>query len=381
MNRNWPMSVIAVLVGAAMFSLAALDYASSPANHKGIGVGPVFFSLSARAPGTAARLGTPGQARPGTAASAPSATGKPTSPGTSPSGAGITSPLINGTWVLQQANNAAMVDSKQVETALATPHIRGYSMRVPWSAIDGTTALLDQGLAVAKKHNIAFAIRFMAGRYTPARVLAAGPHFTLSGTTEPLPFNANGTPNTVFETAYKSEVALLAAWSRKNGVHLLHLPWYGALWNEFYLGPGIISSPGYTYQAWLSGHQRLAQIAYAYAGSDLTVEFPLSGIDNSGGHSVYRDLTLIANALASAHPTWLFVQTNGLGQSAYGMNIFGRGILVGHAQQMFAGGDYNWVAVFAVVRASADVYVEIYATSFDPSLPHHAALMAQILLF
>jgi hypothetical protein len=197
----------------------------------------------------------------------------------------------------------------------------------------------------------------------------------------PTPFMSNGSPNTVFEQAYRQEVATLAAWCRRNGVHLLHMPWYGALWNEYYLGPQVLTAPGYTYAAWLTAHERLAQIAWAYAGSDLTVEFPLSGIDNTPTHTVYNDLSRYANQLGRSHPTWLFVQTNGLGQPTYGMHVFGTGLYVGHAQQMFNGADYNWIVIFGLVRASHDVYVEIYVTSFKPTLLHYAALVSQVSLF
>jgi hypothetical protein len=222
----------------------------------------------------------------------------------------------------------------------------------------------------------------MAGRWTPARVYVAGAlPYVINGVRAPLPFTALGTPDTAFESAYRQEVAVLASWSRRNGVHLLHLPWYGALYNEFYLGPEVLRAPGYTYQAWLNAHERLAQIAWQFAGSDLTIEFPLSGIDDSAGRTVYSNLSSYANALAASSPTRLFVQTNGLGQPQFGLRVFGRGITVGHAQQMYNGADYDWSIIFTLVRASHDTYLEIYVTSFSPSLVHHALLMVQVASF
>src|SRR3954470_13882160 len=92
---------------------------------------------------------------------------------------------VCGTWVLQQVTSREELDRLLPTTlvpALETPAIRGFSMRVPWGAIDGDFALLDAGLAVARAHGLAFSVRFMAGRHTPARVFEVGcPSYLLQG--------------------------------------------------------------------------------------------------------------------------------------------------------------------------------------------------------
>jgi hypothetical protein len=297
-----------------------------------------------------------------------------------PQGPGFFTSDISGTWVLQQANDASEVDTSSVEAALMTPHVRGYSLRVPWSAVDGSTSLLDKGLQVARAHHLEFSIRFMAGRSTPARVFQAGaPSYTVSGSQVPTPFNKDGSPDAIFEHAFQEQVAAMAAWCRRNSVHILHLPWYGELWSEYYNGPAVVAAPGYSYASWLTAHEHLATIAWQYAGADLAIEFPLSGTDQSAKHLAFKDLGKFLNKLAAAHPTWLIVQTNGLGQPKYGMHPFAsRGIQLEHAQQMFNGNDYDWNAIFNLIRAGKDVYVEIYVTSFSPNLPHHVELVAQV---
>src|SRR5205823_14781260 len=65
-------------------------------------------------------------------------------PSPSPPPVGTAGPAgLGGTWVLQQALQASDVDSASVETALSARGILGYSIRVPWSAVDGTSSILD----------------------------------------------------------------------------------------------------------------------------------------------------------------------------------------------------------------------------------------------
>src|SRR5438132_3703016 len=161
LKKNWVLSGVALLLGICVVALAVVDYIQSPPDHKGIEVGPIFIPLGPQAPSSSSHQ--PAQPNGG--------------PSKSPKPGGGQSTLISGvsgTWVLQQATNSSQVDNPAVEAALSTPHIRGYSLRVPWSAIDGSTSLLDKGLRVARAHGLAFSARFMAGRWTPARVYAAG---------------------------------------------------------------------------------------------------------------------------------------------------------------------------------------------------------------
>ena len=299
---------------------------------------------------------------------------------------------IGGTWVVQQALSSTEVDPAAVETALSTPGIRGYSLRVPWKALTGGTALLDQGLAAARKHNVAFSIRFMAGQWTPPSVFAAGsPSYTAiaSGVNRvPTPFTSSGAPNAVFETAYDAEVSSLAGYCRSNGIHLLHLPWYGLAYAELNNGFEVRSQPGYSYPNWLKAHEDLVDIAARYAGPDLVVEFPLTGYG-----PLSQAVNDLSNYIAGKGPNF-FVQANGLGPQSYGMSDFGTsnqgieksddttwGKPVGRGEQMIEPGDFNWDAIFARLRANRAHYVEIYAGSFSPSLAHHGALLADVKAF
>ena len=295
---------------------------------------------------------------------------------------------ISGTWVLQQALSSSDVDTSNVETALSTPGIRGYSLRVAWNAIDGNNQILDQGLAVAKAHNLAFSVRFMAGQWTPSEVINAGPNYQWNGMSIPTPFNADGSPNTAFEQAYAAKVSSLAAWCRANGVHLLHLPWYGQAWAELNNGIEVRSAPGYTYSAWLNAHERLVNIALQNAGPDLTVEFPLSGY----GPLNQADADLAQYIASQPNHANIVVQANGLGPQSWGIGDWGTTDAttesvkdnavwsepIGRGEQMIQPGDYDWNPIFGDLQGNQAQYVEIYAGSFGAGLAHHADLLSAV---
>ncbi|HUT89682.1 MAG TPA: hypothetical protein VMY37_09310, partial [Thermoguttaceae bacterium] len=191
---------------------------------------------------------------------------------------------IAGTWVLQQVTDQAELDRllpKTIGPALKTPHIRGFSLRVPWKAIDQDFGLLEAGWKIARDHGVSYSVRFMAGRHTPAGVFDRECRFYLGGRGGrekiPMPFMEDGSPNTVFEKEYDAFVARLAAWCRAHDVRLLHLAWYGQDWAELNHGKEVRSQAGYRYENWLRAHVRLIDVGLRYAGEDLAVELPFSG--------------------------------------------------------------------------------------------------------
>src|SRR4051812_9008810 len=282
---------------------------------------------------------------------------------------------VCGTWVLQQVTSREELDRLLPTTlvpALGTPAIRGFSMRVPWRAIDGDFALLDAGLAVARARGLDFSVRFMAGRHTPARVFEAGcPSYPHRGERVPVPFLPDGAPNEVFEAEYERFVARLASWCRAHGVRLLHLAWYGQDWAELNHGKEVRARPGYSYANWLRAHVRLLDLGLKSAGADLAVELPFSG---------YGPLTEAAVALADhvverigpANPTF-FCQANGWGpggdwgapdartEAAFD-RVWRRPICRG--QQAIQPGDYDWPALYRSLSGNAATYCEVYAPSF-----------------
>ena len=309
---------------------------------------------------------------PGAGASAPAAE-PPPAPATN-------AEAICGTWVLQQVESRQQLERLLPGTigpALATPGVRGFSLRVPWKAIDGDFSLLEAGLKIARQRRLAFSVRFMAGRHTPARVFDAGCRFytipSRQGGPEkvPAPFLADGSPNKLFEREYQQLVDRLAAWCRRSDVRLLHLAWYGQAWAELNHGKEVRALEGYSYKAWLEAHKRLLDIGLEHADRTLAVEMPFSG---------YGPLTEAASALADHvvekigpwNPRF-FCQANGWGPhgdwgapSARTEAAFDRVWTkpICRGQQAIQPRDYDWAVLYGRLYENRAAYCEVYAPSF-----------------
>jgi hypothetical protein len=283
-----------------------------------------------------------------------------------------------GTWVLQQVSDKSALERQApaIDAALANSGVAGLSLRVPWTAIDTDFGVLNRAAQLAKARGKQLSVRFMAGASTPARVFNEGAYYYTAGTKKmPKPFSNTGVAgNPVFESNFKVVVTKLAAWSRANGVKLLHLPWYGYKWAEIYNGTDLQATKGYTYDAWLKGHLKLLDMGLAVSGNDLTVEFALSG--HWGGNATAAKT--IAERIVSSAGAWsrrAMVQGNGLGQwnaPATRSNVY-------HAKQMVDGGDYDWASIYQTLRANDEAYVEVYLSSFAG--PRKASLISQAQAF
>ncbi len=300
---------------------------------------------------------------------------------------------VAGTWVLQQAASPGELQRelrRSLASALDTPHIRGFCLRFPWKAADEDFSLIEAGLKIARAHGVSYSIRFMAGRHTPDRVFARGCRFYLGGRSGnervPVPFLADGSPNTVFEAEYEAYVARLAAWCRSREVRLLHLAWYGQDWAELNHGKEVRSQAGYSYANWLRAHERLLDIGLKHAEKDLAIELPFSG---------YGSLTDAAVSLADhvvgeigqRNPLF-FCQANGWGPNGdWGApspeveagfdRVWQKPICRG--QQAIQPGDYAWPELFRKLYENRATYCEVYAPSF--TLKRSAELAAEIRKF
>jgi len=282
---------------------------------------------------------------------------------------------VCGTWALQQVSSRGELQRllpRRIAPALATPDLRGFSLRVPWKAIARDYSLLDAGRRIARGRRLAFSVRFMAGRHTPAAVFDAGcRHYLRKGEKVPVPFLADGSPNAVFEKAYEAFVARLADWCRKNDVRLLHLAWYGQDWAELNHGREVRGLKGYSRENWLRAHKRLIDIGLKHAEPALAVEFPFSG---------YGPLTEVAAALADyvvekvgpSNPVF-FCQANGWGAAgewgapngrteAQFDRVWRRPICRG--LQAIQPHDFDWAEMYRKARACKATYCEVYVPSF-----------------
>jgi hypothetical protein len=280
-----------------------------------------------------------------------------------------------------QANKVSALKyyTPSINAALAIPGVKGLSLRAVWTSITTDLSIYDLGVQIAQADHAVLAIRFVAGANTPPQFIGNGT--TMAGKTIPLPW-AKGTtptsflPNTVFENAFAATVKQLATYARANGIHLLHLTWYGGVSAEIYNGPEVIAAPGYSVQNFLRGYERLVDIGMAVAGPDLTVEFPLSGI---GTRPIVTPLeAYISTKFGSMNPT-LMTQFNNLSDVLPAPTPLANGVNV--ARQMVGQGDYNWATVYSTLINQGTESVEVYLQSFASSLPHAAALRQQVAAF
>jgi hypothetical protein len=267
-----------------------------------------------------------------------------------------------------------------LSTALSTPDLRGFSLRVPWRSIDTDFKVLEAGRDLARRNRLSFSVRFMAGRHTPARVFESGsPFYLRDGDKVPIPFLPDGSPNTFFEAAYKDLAARLAVWCRLNSVPLLHLAWYGQDWAELNHGDEVRAAKGYRYENWITAHLRLIDIALNLAGRGLSTELPFSG------HGPLTDVAMrFADYVIDQLGSWdrrFFCQANGWGpQGEWGApnedteaafdRVWAKPICRG--LQMIQPRDYDWPAVFRRLYDTKAAYGEIYAASF--TLEHKKSL-------
>jgi hypothetical protein len=296
---------------------------------------------------------------------------------------------VSGTWVLQQASSVQELQrlTPTLNTALATPRVRGFSLRAPWEAIDADFALLDAGLALARRYKLPISVRFMAGRHTPTRVFEAGSPFYLRGEEKvPLPFLPDGTPNTIFEAEYKKLVERLATWSRKNGSPLLHLAWYGQDWAELNHGQEVRGAPGYRYENWIRAHERLLDIAFATADGTLSTELPFSG-HGPLTDAAARFADYVVSELGGWNPLF-YCQANGWSpRGEWGAPdddteaAFDKvwALRICRGLQMIQPQDYDWPAVFKRLYDTRANYCEVYAQSFEKE--HRKALAGEIAKF
>lgn len=278
-----------------------------------------------------------------------------------------------GTWLLDEVSSAPEVNSfALVYTGVLTqPGITGLSIRVRWSDIDGGNyAILDAAKAITDSVGSKLAVRFVAGRWTPAAYRGRTHVVTYNSVDYdvPLPFQSDGTSgNPQFEAGYASAVQDLAAWCRSNGVRVLHLPWYGRLWAEYDNGADVQSQTGYTVEAWRAAHQVLLNTGLSAAGNDLAVEYAASGHPNAGtgtpNANIYLVLNTGADQVGDLSP-YLFHQSNGwqnTGDSrATSRVIFG---MQSYGVELWTG--TTWAEAYQTLNSLGATYCEVYRESFQ----------------
>ena len=281
-----------------------------------------------------------------------------------------------GTWAMLQVSKTSAMTfyTPSINAALAIPGVKGLSLRAPWTAITSNLTIFDMGVQIAATDHSALAIRFLAGKDTPAPFL--GNSTKMGNSTIPLPWGAGSTPtsfvpNTTFEAAYSATVHQLAAYALLHGIGILHLPWYSGPTAEIYDGPEVMAAPGYSAANFLTGYERLMAIGLSVAGPTLAVEYPLGGI---GTGPFVKPLEAYEASIVGPMNSDAMVQFNDLTDAMPGPQHPATGVNL--TRQMKGQGDFNWTNVYQTLQTQGSQAVEIYLQSFAPSIGH-AALLRQ----
>jgi hypothetical protein len=145
-------------------------------------------------------------------------------------------------------------------------------VEVPWTAVDDRYALLNAAAQLARERSWGLIVMLRTGASTPARVFSAGAvGETREGAMVPLPFDAQGKPNRVFEREYEKAVAHLASWCRLNAVGTLVLPGYAPDWADPEGTTKLRALPGYSDEAWRAAAGRLEALGKRQDGRTLRI--------------------------------------------------------------------------------------------------------------
>jgi hypothetical protein len=159
LRRNWSSvrPIIAIVIGLAVFSLATVDYATSPPQHKGLHVGPLFLQF----PG----MKSPVAAGHKPVAGHPPATNGGTRPGMNASG--LKYPLLG------------LLDRQGAPSASFYPVLNGYVVNVSWASLQTSAGgpitssnAIDKAIAQARSASaagahLALKVRIFAGIQAP----------------------------------------------------------------------------------------------------------------------------------------------------------------------------------------------------------------------
>lgn len=297
-------------------------------------------------------------------------------------------PIDGVIWWTHQSNSIADIAAQTKRLAghkANVPALGGVSIRIPWNTVD-TDAKLTQALeatkALAASVGAPMAFRLMAGRHTPAAVLAKSVVYRDAGVSADVP---RPWDNPGFEDEYRRVHTFIAAWMTDNlpadQIKLLHYTWYGRDWAEINAGKEVRGVTGYSATKAAEGHARLMTIAH-----DIQDEYPTVAVEFPG--SGYGDVFDITIALAKhAAELWgtrtdsFYMQANGWSTSQrWGQPDDARekrldpalaavGSFGLQAIQPWGTGTYpaytatQWRT--ALAKAAGARYLEIYDPSFD----------------
>ncbi len=170
MKRQWGMPIISLLLGISVLGLAVIDYQESPADHKGISLGPVFLPIEFNKAPTASN---PNQRTPGPTSN-PGGGPSPT-PGASPSAKPSAPPAPKRFVYAFSASGNPTAVVKGLPS-----YVAGVSWIVAWRDVEPAGPVngvhtynwsrIDNALAAAAASGRKSMVRVIAGEFSPSWV-------------------------------------------------------------------------------------------------------------------------------------------------------------------------------------------------------------------
>lgn len=285
---------------------------------------------------------------------------------------------IAGTYVLEQVSSVAGLSA--LDRAIGFD-VQGASIRVPLSSLTNFD-IVTAAKAKCDAQGWDLALRWMFGRWMPANA-DVGRTYPVSGGSgkAPVPFNTDGTPNVKAIDYYVGQTERIAAECRRQGLTILHQPWFGRDWAEIANGADMRALAGYSYANWYTPHQMLFDATIHLAGPDLVMEWPMSGAGPLTGNAPFiRDMTNHMLEVVGPNSPYLFVQANGVNDGTHGgasRGVYGApdattettkrrdtNAAVARGSQAIQPIDFTWAAYFAECDSFGATANEIYSPSF-----------------
>ena len=342
------MSVIALVLGISLLSLAVIDYARSPADHKGIYIGDLFLPLGPQGPSAAGQKPSPNPR------------GHPPTPVRTPGGSTATG--LSRCWAYTQAGTTTQGISRKAGALAASP-CTGVSWVFHWRDLEPAPGqyrwtLVDAAIASTSKPVF---LRVVAGIQSPDWVRSAALTISIPATSltpagwMPVPWDRR------FLNQWEAFIAAFGArYDRNARIALIEVAGNG-IYGESYLPGGLVlwQSVGYTQAGYIAA---IKEVVNKYVAA-FPHRFIGLGVSSGVVGANQNPMSQLVAWEAQVYPSKVYVQQNGLSAATVqGRQSVQRGArfgfqMVGPTNQSRTG---NLCTAFRIALAERASYVEVY---------------------